>query len=189
MKANISGIYKIEDIKTGNIYIGSAGMANGIAKRWSNHLSKLKSNVHIYVEFQTAFNEDPNRLKWEILEECNFTIETEKEMLEKREQFWINYCGKVDGWKVINKRKKVIRGRKVKNTSNMQAAQKGDGNGNATKFNENIIRVMKQEMLDGVSNEVLAEKYNTTVGYIRAIGYGYKWKHVKLDNYNKEKNN
>ena len=93
----ICGIYKIEDVKTGNIYIGQT---DDIKRRLTNHNARIKKSYHDYKEFNEAYADDPERIKFEILEECD---ESE---LKAREKYWINYCQKVDGWTVINKNRR-----------------------------------------------------------------------------------
>lgn len=48
-----TGIYKIEHIESGKVYIGSAV---NIRKRWAEHRSELKRNVHANSKLQNAWN-------------------------------------------------------------------------------------------------------------------------------------
>lgn len=47
------GIYKITNIKTGQMYIGQS---SSIEKRWKNHISKLRSNKHHNEFLQNSWN-------------------------------------------------------------------------------------------------------------------------------------
>ena len=53
MEGHISGIYLIYNICTEKIYVGSS---NWIQQRWSNHISKLKKNIHANPHLQAAWN-------------------------------------------------------------------------------------------------------------------------------------
>lgn len=175
MEKLISGIYGIEDAETGGIYVGSADSNNGIKKRWSCHAAHLKNNKHSYIELQEAFSDNPNRIKWIILEEC------EDEELEERENYWINYCNKIDGWHVINKEKKSKKRTKVKDTSNMRKAQAGENNGNCCKLNAEDVIEIKNMLADGIKKSVIADKYNVSVTLIWNIDNGKRWASVNIE--------
>lgn len=95
----IIGIYKIENIKNGKIYVGSS---KDIEKRWKEHIHKLKYGVHHSVKLQRSYDriEDKSVFKFEVIEE------TTEDMLKEREQYYIdlydsfntgyNCCAEVD---------------------------------------------------------------------------------------------
>lgn len=171
----IAGIYKIEDIKTGNVYVGKADKDNGIKKRWSCHKSNLKAGRHTYNELQQAYDDNPDRIKWEILEE-NYGNEEE---LIQREQYWIDYCKRIDGWNVIN-RGKAIKKSKVKDTSKMKLAQTGENNGNC-KYNKKIISNILWLKMNGYKAKEIEGFYKDIKiknNYIYSIGV-YKWIHLE----------
>lgn len=175
MEKIISGIYGIEDIQTGDIYVGSADSENGIKKRWSCHAAHLKNNRHSYEELQKAFNNNKNRIKWIILEECP------DEELEERENYWIDYCDKVDGWHVINKEKKSKKRTKVKDTSNMKVAQQGENNGNCCKLTVEDVVEIKKMLKDGVRQSAIARKYNVSTTLIWNIANCNRWASVNIE--------
>jgi group I intron endonuclease len=77
-----SGIYRITNIWTNDIYVGSAV---NFKKRWNWHLKDLKGNRHSNSYLQNAWNKYGNDyFKFEIIECC------EKEKLIEREQYWID---------------------------------------------------------------------------------------------------
>lgn len=77
MKLN-TGIYKIEHISTGKMYIGSAV---NIRNRWNQHKSELRKNVHNNAKLQNAWNKyGEESFEFKVLEYC------EKEELLKQEQ-------------------------------------------------------------------------------------------------------
>lgn len=117
----ITGIYKIiSKIHPNRIYIGSAV---NIRKRWTNHLHKLRNNIHHSPKLQNHFNKyGEDDLNIEILEEC---VIDEKFV---REQYyidlynpWFNVC-KIAGstcGRIVSEETKI----KLKNKSR-QSVQK-----------------------------------------------------------------
>lgn len=170
----ISGVYKIEDVTTGSVYVGTADKDNGILKRWSNHKTKLKNSEHEYEELQEAFDADTNRIKWEILEDhSNLEFESddeENEYLDERENYFIRYCDMIDGWTVINRNKNSKRKGKVKDKSKMIEAQTGDNNGHCTKLSSKKVFEILDMLKDGVNREIIADKFDVSAKYIYRIG-------------------
>lgn len=89
----ISGIYQIQSLcKPERIYIGSAVY---IVRRWSEHLSELRRNIHSNSKLQNHFNKySESDLQFSVLLGC------EKEELIKNEQFFID---SYNPWFNINK--------------------------------------------------------------------------------------
>ena len=80
----ISGIYKIENIKSKKVYIGQSV---NIYKRWNKHTSLLNKNLHPNIYLQNAWNKyGKQNFKFEIIEIC----ET-REQLNERETYWKNF--------------------------------------------------------------------------------------------------
>lgn len=170
MKMKVVGIYGIEDIETGNFYIGQS---KDIAKRWSNHTSHLKAGDYRYVELQEAYSEDSKRIKFTILEECD------ADELYERESYYMEYVKKVDGWNLINKQKHGGVTRTVKDTSNMCAAQSGSKNGNA-RLKESDVKEIKKMLADGVKVKDIAEKYKVSYTLVNNIKLGNRWSSVEV---------
>lgn len=77
-----SGIYKIENLINGKIYIGSC---KDFYKRYHNHFSKLKLNKHFSKHLQSSFNKyGQENFKFQILVKCPV------EYLMKMEQWFID---------------------------------------------------------------------------------------------------
>lgn len=77
-----TGIYKITNVITGKVYIGST---TNFKNRWSSHICRLKNNTHHSIKLQNSVNKhNIENFKFEVLEECA------KELLIEREQYWIN---------------------------------------------------------------------------------------------------
>lgn len=79
-----AGVYKIVNIITNKIYIGSS---IDIRKRWARHKYFLKRNEHHSRYLQNAWNKyGEDAFALEILEEC----ETDRKQLISREQYYID---------------------------------------------------------------------------------------------------
>lgn len=77
-----SGIYKILNIISGKIYVGSA---LNILSRWRRHRTHANGNYHHSITFQRAWNKyGKEAFNIEILEYCD------KDNLAEREQFWLD---------------------------------------------------------------------------------------------------
>lgn len=103
-----SGIYKIRNIVTGKVYVGSAV---NLHKRLLQHKNSLKNNIHKSLKLQNSYNKHGiDNFIYEIIEECGNHI-LEKMLLTKnkelvkilklelknillsREQYWIDILG------------------------------------------------------------------------------------------------
>ena len=85
------GIYKIENLINGSIYIGQS---IDIEKRWSTHISILNQNNHYNAHLQNAWNKyGSENFKFSIIEECK------QFELNDREIYWINkYDSFINGY-------------------------------------------------------------------------------------------
>lgn len=79
------GIYKITNLKSGKVYIGSS---SNIERRFSEHKRDLENNKHHSYKMQKDFNKQKNikDFTFDIIEELNGT----KQELFRREQFYID---------------------------------------------------------------------------------------------------
>ena len=171
MKMKVIGIYLIEDILTGNAYVGQS---KDIAKRWSCHTSHLKAGDYKYKELQEAYIDNPKRIKFTILEECK------EEELTEREQYYMEYVNKIEGWILINKQKYGGATRTIKDTDKMKAAQTGSRNGNARLKEEDVIEIKKM-LLNGVKRKDIANKFGVSNTLINNIANGNRWASVELE--------
>lgn len=74
----ICGIYKIENLVNGKVYIGQSV---DIKARWSCHKSEFNKNIHSGVHFQRAWNKyGASNFKLTIIEECEEPLLNEKEI-------------------------------------------------------------------------------------------------------------
>ncbi|WP_172408113.1 GIY-YIG nuclease family protein [Desulfosporosinus sp. FKA] len=175
MKTKISGIkcgvYKLEDVISGAVYVGSS---DNIAKRFSCHESHLKAGDHKYSQLQDSYNQNPDNIKWEIIEECS------EDLLEEREAYYFKYVPMIEGWHLINIQTTPAHRTKVKDTSKMSAAQKGESNGNA-KYSAELIKKVKIKMAEGVKLEDISKETGISVSYLRLIKAQKKWPSVTID--------
>lgn len=83
--ANIMGVYKIQHIPTGKIYIGSSC---DILSRWKDHKRKLEQNRHHSYKLQDVWNSEPvkSNFSFEVIE----VVDSRKDLFEK-EQYWIDF--------------------------------------------------------------------------------------------------
>lgn len=115
-----SGVYKIQNILNGKLYIGSSG---NIGKRICYHKSLLRRNKHHSIHLQNSYNKNGiQSFVFSIIELCGI------EDLVVREQFWIDshskemvYNYRVDaksnaGIKWTEEQKKKLKGRLPWNT-------------------------------------------------------------------------
>lgn len=76
---SIKGVYKIENIKNGKVYIGSS--TTNIFRRWSEHKKLLNGNKHHSKHLQSSYNiYGSKNFKFEILE--NMNMNNKKEILD-----------------------------------------------------------------------------------------------------------
>lgn len=92
------GIYKITNLITLEIYIGSSAGKYGIQKRWNEHRNKLRKNKHVNTKLQNSWNKyKENNFIFEIVELCpkEDTINREQYYIDTlNPQFNINKCAK-----------------------------------------------------------------------------------------------
>ena len=89
------GIYKIENLINGSIYIGQS---IDIEKRWSTHISILNQNNHYNAHLQNAWNKyGSENFQFSIVEECK-PLE-----LNDREIYWIKkYDSFINGYNLTS---------------------------------------------------------------------------------------
>ena len=79
-----SAIYAIVNMKTSDMYVGSAV---NVAQRWRRHIHDLRKNVHACRHLQNAYHKyGADAFDWEIIESIQ-----QKEDLIPREQVWIDF--------------------------------------------------------------------------------------------------
>ena len=81
----MQGVYKIKNIKTNLVYIGSS---IHIERRWKEHQYRLQNNAHHSYKLQNSYNrsKDKSIFHYEVIEEVQ-----DASKLKEREQYWIDY--------------------------------------------------------------------------------------------------
>lgn len=93
---NVSGIYKIENLIDGKIYIGQTV---NYRRRIKSHLSSLKRNKHHNEHLQRAFNKyGEGAFVIELLEECNADVLDDIEIKYIRD---LNACDSTKGYNLM----------------------------------------------------------------------------------------
>lgn len=86
----MEGIYKIENIVNGKVYVGQT---NDLKRREITHFSSLRHNKHFNDYLQKSFNKyDESNFKFSILQVCH-----SREELNYYETYWWNYYCKLLG--------------------------------------------------------------------------------------------
>lgn len=108
------GIYKIENLFEGIVYIGES---NNIEERWIKHKEDLRNNTHHSKQLQKDWNEygDENNFKFEIIETIpdNLHIIIQQALLYIYEDKYIKQYNSIkNGYNTENTLKEVIDGKK-----------------------------------------------------------------------------
>ena len=92
-----SGIYRIVNLKTGRMYIGSA---QDLKERKINHFSMLRNNKHSSIILQRAYNkaEDKSIFEFQVLEYCK-----KEKLIERENLYLITFCKSKDYIDKVNK--------------------------------------------------------------------------------------
>lgn len=90
---DFQGVYKIESLCSGKVYIGSAaGVSTGIKRRWYEHLFDLRKNKHHSFHLQNAWNLYwASSFEFSVVEKIDLDcddIEKSKQEIRKREQYY-----------------------------------------------------------------------------------------------------
>ena len=93
----ISGVYKITNIITNKVYVGSSVNLNS---RKATHFRTLRKGVHKNTKLQNSYNKyGENAFVYEVLEYVN-----DNNCLLEREQFYINkYNSAIEGYNILEK--------------------------------------------------------------------------------------
>ncbi len=88
------GIYIITSLRNQKVYIGQS---KHIENRWEEHRTALQKNVHPNKHLQRAWNKyGEKNFIFSVLEECPENI------LDVREQYWIDYYGGINSQNTYN---------------------------------------------------------------------------------------
>jgi len=144
-----TGIYKIVNIKTKKIYVGSAV---DIVSRWVTHKHGLINNFHHSKKLQNSYNKHGiENFIFEIIEECP------REMLIEREQYWLDALKSVDdGYNVCPKAGSSL-GRKHSDNTKKKIGLKSKGRIHSRERNKKISEANKGRLV-GIKNPMYGKK-------------------------------
>ena len=144
-----TGIYKIVNIKTKKIYVGSAV---DIVSRWVTHKHGLINNFHHSKKLQNSYNKHGiENFIFEIIEECP------REMLIEREQYWLDTLKSVDdGYNVCPKAGSSL-GRKHSDNTKKKIGLKSKGRIHSRERNKKISEANKGRLV-GIKNPMYGKK-------------------------------
>lgn len=133
------GIYKIENIINHKVYIGQS---SNIESRWNQHIHDLTKNIHRNSHLQNSWNKyGENNFAFSVIEEC------EENLLDERENYWINYYGGCNSCKTYNNREAGNNGRHSDETrEKLRQINLGKPAWNKGLTAETDIRLMKASM-------------------------------------------
>jgi group I intron endonuclease len=139
----MTGVYKIENIKTGKLYIGSS---ISVKRRQYYHFNRLRNNKHPNRHLQNSFNHHGEEyFQFSIIEEC-----TELDVIA-REQFWIDSMWDSGLYNVAKVAGASFTGRKHKNSTidKMKDWQTTNGNSmTGKKHRKSSIEQMRKTCSD-----------------------------------------
>ncbi|MCT4543501.1 MAG: GIY-YIG nuclease family protein [Vallitalea sp.] len=162
------GVYCWRNKKTNEVeYIGSTGDLN---RRESYYQSSLTGGYCGIKALQKVYYTDG--AYYEVLEE--FEDIEPKELVDLENMYMYLLEPK------LNQRKAVVKS-KVKDTSKMSKAQSGTSN-HACQTDVSTIVAIKTDILRGLSNKEIAEKYDKTSSYVSMIRTEKRWASIKVKN-------
>lgn len=149
-----SGIYKIININSNNIYVGST---NNFRHRFSSHKCLLRKNKHPNKHLQSAWSKyGEESFQFEVIEGC------EQNKLIEREQHYI------DNLKPHYNKLSIAGssfGHKMPRDSILKRS----------KYNLDIVNNIRKDYKNGMTVSQLSEKYDISKRYIRSIAENKRW--------------
>lgn len=174
-KEKICGIYKIENVTNGKLYIGSSV---DIYRRWKEHTTSLNNNKHHSPHLQYSWNKHgKDNFKFEIIEIC-----CEDELLV-REQYYIDSLNVLDekfGYNTAPYADKpfLTPNGKEKMIAINREKFKGEGSG-FHKYTENdILRCIELLKTGLYTYQEISEITNVSIGVIECVRTHKSWNYL-----------
>ena len=164
----ICGVYKIENLINGKIYIGKS---INVGRRWYEHKTELNENRHINKHLQSAWNKyGEESFRFVLLEE-NLT---ESQALE-REEYYIKYYETTNGLYGYNLTDGGQSGVLSKESCEKISRQKM---GKYNSLTENDIKRIKVFAYCYMDAREIADIFNVNLKTIRNIIYGETYSYI-----------
>lgn len=166
--ASVCGVYKIENLLNGKVYIGKS---KNIRNRWSEHRSELNNGTHINNHLQSSWNKyGEDNFRFDVIYEAI----DEKDSLEKEEYYIDKYQSndKRFGYNLTNGGESgYFTEESIKNASRSKL-------GKYNHLTENDIKKIKILAYCLMDLTEIADIYNVSLKTIRNIVYGTTYKHI-----------
>lgn len=158
------GVYKIENLINGKVYIGSS---NDVESRLKRHFRELHKGVHPNNHLQRSFNKyGPECFLFEPIERLS---DSDFDDQLAHEQHYIDkYLNKWDDCYNLTKFSTAI-------------SLKGEDNPMA-KITDDIVVAIKTDLLNGLTGVQVSKKYGVNRSTVSNIKSGKCWGHVIVDN-------
>ena len=148
----MTGIYKFTNKENGKVYIGQSV---NVERRIQSHY--WPSHAEQRTPFDKILQAHSNLFTYEIVEECS------ADLLDEREQYWIEYYNSYyDGY----------------NCTLGGKGARGETHSKATLTNEEVLQIIKLLEEGELNNTEIANLFNSTRERIRAINENKCWCHL-----------
>lgn len=206
---DLFGIYAIKNILNGKVYIGQTG--ENFQRRYWHHRWKLKNNCHDNEYLQNSWNkygeESFEFLVVEVVDDSNMLDDLEISYIEKYKSIGKSYNILNGGGgrrgvsmstkaKAIvgNKNKKHMTGKKLSEATKNKMSHSRKGKSytrykKTTICNDDLIKSIKTDLIDGIKPSVVADKYNVSYNCVNAIISNNTWSNVIVDGWEEFYNN
>lgn len=177
-KEVICGIYKITNIITKKVYIGSS---KDIYSRWDKHIYDLKNGKHHSSHLQRSWDYYGNKnFKFEIIEECDFN------KLLEREQYYIDLYNSANsdyGYNISRLAGRITLSKEQldKMAKTLSETFKGE-NAWCNIYSEQQIKSLIKDLKSGnYSYNQLSKIHNISYDVIASVASHSSWKYLTKD--------
>lgn len=186
-----SGIYIIRNTVNGKVYIGQS---RRISNREYSHFRTLEKGTHYNKHLQRSYNTyGRDAFVFEVIERCDVSE------LDEREKYYIKKYDSMNINKGYNNEGGGNVGKEV--SERMREAKRGENNpmygkkpsketiekmrkssrGHNTKLTEEQVYQLKEDLVNGIPQKEVAEKYGLTVAAVGKIQMCKNWQYVHSD--------
>ncbi len=177
-KEVICGIYKITNIITNKVYIGSS---KDIYSRWDKHIYDLRSGKHHSPHLQRAWDYYGNkRFKFEIIEKCDL------DNLLEREQYYINFYNSANsdyGYNISRLAGRITLNKEQidKIAKTLSEMFKGENAWCNIYSEQQIISLIEDLKTGDYSYNQLSEIHNISYDVVASVASHSSWKYLTKD--------